>query len=69
MYHELNEGGVIEVFSLEECNPAECDPDDPDKDLPPGVYYWHCFPGCLPDSDPIGPFENEEEAISHANEN
>ena len=22
-------------------------------------YYWYCFPGCLPDSEPIGPFENE----------
>jgi len=32
-------------------------------------YYWHsCFPGCLPDSDPIGPFETEEEAIEDARE-
>jgi len=21
-----------------------------------GYYYWFCFPGCLPDSDPFGPF-------------
>lgn len=22
-------------------------------------YWWSCFPGCLPDSDPIGPFATE----------
>lgn len=30
-------------------------------------YYWcSCFPGCLPDSDPIGPFSTEAEAIADA---
>jgi hypothetical protein len=32
----------------------------------PGWYYWSCFPGCLPDSDPTGPFANEAEALSEA---
>ena len=32
-------------------------------------WYWHaCFPGCLPDSDPMGPFETEQEAIDDAQE-
>ena len=31
-----------------------------------GWYYWTCFPGCLPDSDPIGPFDSEQEAIDDA---
>jgi len=31
-----------------------------------GWYYWFCFPGCLPDSEPYGPFETEEEAIADA---
>ena len=31
-----------------------------------GWYYWSCFPGCLPDSDAIGPFETEQEAIDDA---
>jgi hypothetical protein len=31
-----------------------------------GWYYWYCFPGCLPDSDPVGPFDTESEAISAA---
>ena len=31
-----------------------------------GWYYWSCFPGCLPDSDAIGPFETEQESIDYA---
>ena len=31
-----------------------------------GWYWWSCFPGCLPDGDPIGPFSTEEEAIADA---
>ena len=31
-----------------------------------GWYYWFCFPGCLPDSDPYGPFDSEEEALEDA---
>lgn len=32
----------------------------------PGWYWWSCFPGCLPDSEPFGPFESEEAALSDA---
>lgn len=28
-----------------------------------GVYWWACFPGCLPDSDASGPFASEDEAL------
>lgn len=35
----------------------------------PGWYWWACFPGCLPDSDPIGPFATEEEALADAQGN
>jgi hypothetical protein len=32
-------------------------------------YYWQSsFPGCLPDSDPIGPFNSEADAIADAQE-
>lgn len=31
-----------------------------------GWYYWHCFPACLPDSDPCGPFATEAEALADA---
>ena len=43
---------------------------DSDGDcLGTGWYYWYCFPGCLPDSEPFGPFKSEEEAIEGAREN
>ena len=29
-----------------------------------GFYWWWCQPGCLPDSDPIGPFSTEDEALA-----
>jgi len=31
-----------------------------------GWYWWRCFPGCLPDSDPVGPFVTAEEALFDA---
>ncbi len=34
----------------------------------PGWYWWPCFPGCMPDSDPVGPFATEEEALADAQE-
>lgn len=34
-----------------------------------GGWYWQaCFPGCLPDRVPIGPFASEAEAIADAQE-
>lgn len=34
--------------------------------LEPGWYWWACFPGCLPDGDPNGPFETEDAALEDA---
>ena len=34
----------------------------------PGWYWWSCFPGCLPDSEAIGPYETENEALIDAQE-
>lgn len=31
-----------------------------------GWFWWSCFPGCLSDGDPNGPFETEEEALADA---
>ena len=28
-----------------------------------GWFYWYCFPGCLPEGSPIGPYETEADAI------
>ena len=29
-------------------------------------FWWACFPGCLPDGDPVGPFSTETEALADA---
>jgi hypothetical protein len=32
-----------------------------------GGYFWHtCLPGCLPDSQPFGPFATYQEALQDA---
>ena len=31
-----------------------------------GWFWWTCFPGCLPDSEPVGPFATEQDAIDDA---
>ena len=32
-------------------------------------WYWNAgFPGCLPDGEPSGPFETEQDAIKDATE-
>ena len=31
-----------------------------------GWYWWPCFPDCLPDGDPIGPFDSEQQATTDA---
>lgn len=33
-----------------------------------GWYYWYCFPGCLPESDPRGPYDTEQEALDACRE-
>jgi hypothetical protein len=34
-----------------------------------GWFYWFCFPGCLPDGPPFGPFESERDALRDARDN
>ena len=31
-----------------------------------GWYWRSCFPGCIPDGEPIGPFDSETAAIADA---
>lgn len=38
-------------------------PNELDGNSHAGWYYWFCFPGCLPDGEPIGPFDSEQAAI------
>jgi hypothetical protein len=31
-----------------------------------GWFWWSCFPGCMPDSSPMGPFDTYVEALKDA---
>jgi hypothetical protein len=60
----------IEVFYHAQGNVIEpeehTDDDGGESALPSGWYWWLCFPGCLPDGEPMGPFETEAEALADA---
>ena len=62
----------IEVFGVSQMevnyNLANLDHADEYTITESGWYWWSCFPGCLPDGDPNGPFETEQEAIADAKE-
>ena len=57
----------VETFyrTVEE-NKADGWVDDDGEPYEAGWYWWSCFPGCMPDSDPFGPFDTEEEAVADA---
>lgn len=55
----LNAGHKAELY-------GECIVDDEGDCLGSGWYWQSCFPGCLPDSEPMGPFETEKLALEDA---
>lgn len=48
--------GLFEVFWT----------DGDSADFAEGFYWWACFPGCLPDGEPVGPFNSSKEAYEDA---
>lgn len=40
-----------------------------EENITGGWFWWSCFPGCMPDSDPFGPFATEAEAVADAASN
>lgn len=70
-YHEIEGAGTVEVFYVPRHAQGARDP-GPSVEQFPTVYpsagwYWHaCFPGCLPDGEPTGPFTSEADAIADA---
>jgi hypothetical protein len=48
--------------------PGDCWADSDGEPMPSGWYYWFCFPGCMPDSDPFGPFLSEQAALDDCRE-
>lgn len=53
----------IEVFFLTK---AEVERDFPELEPDAGWFWWTCLPGCLPDSDPVGPFTTSDQALEDA---
>jgi hypothetical protein len=37
-----------------------------ENEIEGGWFYWSCFPGCLPDGAPVGPFKSQPEALADA---
>jgi hypothetical protein len=58
--------GSFEVFYIDVDEVSQYR-DEEDQPREPGWYWWACFPGCLPDSEPVGPFSSEEEAVRDVN--
>jgi hypothetical protein len=56
----------VETFEIAEGSTEHLDDDG--EPLSAGWYYWFCFPGCMPDSEPSGPYDTEEAAIAAARE-
>jgi hypothetical protein len=55
----------IEVFHI----PDDYQPETEEgEEFPLGWYYWYCFPGCLPDSEPMGPYHTYNQALRAAQE-
>ncbi len=53
----------VEVF-----HSSDYPPEDGAEPVEKGWYYWYCFPGCLPDSEPYGPYGSEDAASQAAQE-
>lgn len=76
--HEGNEHGSFQVFwrdqqddmdGMDDEENMDGTDDEEDHDpLPSGWYWWACFPGCMPDGDPSGPFDTSTDAYNDAQE-
>jgi hypothetical protein len=60
--------GSFEVFYHDGIPVADgdCWSDSDGNPMPAGWYWWACFPGCMPDGEPNGPFDTEEQAEADA---
>lgn len=59
----------VEVFEVDNFTALQYPaPTDGRSAFDAGWYWWSCFPGCLPDGEPNGPFETEALAEADAQE-
>ena len=64
----LHPANYVEACSDQPCFTCEQTPRYWEAARNRAWFYWYCFPGCLPDGDPIGPFATEAEALADARE-
>ncbi len=64
------EYGSFEVFwddaTIGEWSEAAGIPGGDGAAIRSGWYWWVCFPGCLPDGEPMGPFSTSYRAYADA---
>jgi hypothetical protein len=60
-------GERCDPYACLACATEECT-EHPGGPCEAGWYYWFCFPGCLPDSEPSGPYDSAEAAIAECRE-
>ena len=70
-YHRFKSGGVLtgsfEVYFVSKELMWEMSKVEDEPTYTASGWYWRsCWPGCLPDSDPVGPFNSELAAINDA---
>jgi hypothetical protein len=58
--------GSFEIFWDDGDNGRNFDGDG--QLVKPGWYWWACFPGCMPDGEPMGPFADSRQALQDADE-
>ena len=61
------EYGSFEVYFFDPL-PKSATIEDVWEDYEPGWYWVACFPGCMPDGEPSGPFGSSREALHDADE-
>ena len=59
----LRRSRITTLFYIEEMYDLTDEAGEPLQD---GWYWWAGFLGCLPDSEPCGPFTTEQEALNDA---
>lgn len=67
-YQPREEYGSFEIFWHNGRKLYGEDADEESVPLAAGWYWWACFPGCMPDGEPMGPFADSRQALQDADE-
>ena len=60
-YHSFVNPETNEAYGSFLVEYVACDPY-----LEPGWYWYACWPGCIPDGEPNGPFDSSKDAMQDA---